>query len=93
MRAIIAAFMVTALAPATIQDLRADDAISRTNYYAAYYDGHYGPITDGYWGRHGRYFWFKDQRGNWHQGDGSHFQRDAANGFALIHGSGAARSH
>ncbi len=75
------------------QSVRADDRISDTNYYAAYYDGHYGEITDGYWGRHGRYFWFKDRTGTWREDSGNHFQRDSAAGFTLVHGSGAPRSH
>ena len=70
-----------------------DDRISGTNFYAAYYDGHYGQIADGYWGRHGKYFWYKDQAGNWHQDDGTHFQKESAPGFVLIHGSGVQRSH
>lgn len=81
------------LALIVVQTARGDERISDTNYYAAYYDGHYGPITDGYWGRHGKYFWFKDRGGAWHQDDGAHFQRESATGFALIHGSGAPRSH
>ena len=76
-----------------IEVARADEKISDTNYYSAYYDGHYGPITDGYWGRHGRFFWFKDRGGVWHQDDGSHFRKDAETGLSLVHGSGAPRSH
>lgn len=71
----------------------AEDRISTTNYYAAYYDGHHGPISDGYWGRHGKYFWYKDRSGIWHRDDGTHFQREPASGYALIHGSGATRAH
>ena len=71
----------------------ADERISDTNFYAAYYDGHYGQIADGYWGRHGKYFWYKDHGGNWHQDDGAHFQKESATGFVLIHGSGTQRSH
>ena len=71
----------------------AEDRIPDTNYYAAYYDGKYGPIADGYWGRHGKFFWYKDRSGQWHQDDGSHFQHDAANGFTIFHGSGVSRQH
>jgi hypothetical protein len=71
----------------------AQDRVSDTNYYAAYYDGKYGPIADGYWGRDRKNFWYKDRSGQWHQDDGSHFQHDAANGFIMVHGSGAARQH
>jgi len=71
----------------------AAEAIQPGNYYAAYYDGHYGEISDGYWGRHGEYFWYKDRTGVWHRDDGSHFKREAINGFALVHGSGIARQH
>lgn len=71
----------------------AQDRISGSNYYAAYYDGKYGPIADGYWDRDRKFFWYRDRSGQWHQDDGSHFQHDAASGFTMVHGSGAARQH
>jgi hypothetical protein len=71
----------------------AEDRISGTNYYAAYYDGKYGSVADGYWGRHGKYFWYRDHSGQWHQDDGGHFQHEAAAGFTMFHGSGASRQH
>ena len=71
----------------------ADDKIAATNYYSAYYDGHYGEIVDGYWGRHGKFFWYKDLGGTWRQDDGSHFQHEPATGFVMVHGSGIARQH
>jgi len=73
--------------------LAAEDRIPETNYYAAYYDGKYGTIADGYWGRHGKFFWYKDRSDQWHRDDGAHFQREAAIGFTIIHGSGIARQH
>jgi len=71
----------------------ADDRIAATNYYAAYYDGKVGPVADGYWGHNGKVFWYQDRSGTWHQDDGTHFQRDAAAGFTLFHGSGVSRQH
>jgi hypothetical protein len=71
----------------------AEDRISDTNYYAAYYDGKYGPVTVGYWGRHGKFFLYQDRSGRWHQDDGTHFQHDTAAGFMMFHGSGASRQH
>jgi len=37
---------------------------ANSDYYTAYYDGHYGPILDGYWGRDGKY-WYQDRNENW----------------------------
>jgi len=82
-----------ALGLVVLQTARADDRVLETNYYAAYYDRHYGPISDGYWDRHNKYFWYEDTSGRWHQDDGSHFQREPAPGYALIHGTGAPRTH
>jgi len=73
--------------------LAVEDRIPDTNYYAAYYDGKYGPIADGYWGRHGKFFWYKDRSGQWHRDDGTHFQHEAAAGFTKVNGSGIARQH
>jgi hypothetical protein len=93
-KAFVLALTVSAtLALVALQTARADDRVSETNYYAAYYDRHYGPISDGYWDRHNKYFWYEDTSGRWHQDDGSHFQREPAPGYALIHGTGAPRTH
>jgi len=86
--AIAAVFFLGTAGPSLAQD-----RISDTNYYAAYYDGKYGPIADGYWGRHGKFFWYRDRSGQWHQDDGSHFQHETAAGFTVFHGSGASRQH
>jgi hypothetical protein len=85
------AFAVLALV--AMQSVRAEDNISASNYYAAYYDGHYGPISEGYWGRRAQYFWFKDREGVWRRDDAGHFKHEIAAGFSLIHGSGAPRMH
>ncbi len=65
---------------------------ANNDYYTAYYDGHYGPITDGYWGRDGK-FWYEDRSDNWHEDDGTPFQRDPADGFKHVQGSGGQREH
>jgi hypothetical protein len=93
MRATIFSILVGALVFSNGYHARAQDKLSDSNFYAAYYDGHYGEVADGYWDRHGKHFWYKDRSGVWHQDDGTHFQRESATGYVLVHGSGAARSH
>ena len=85
--------LLAALFAGSISFTHAAEWISDTNYYAANYDGHYGPISDGYWGRHGKYFWYKDRSGAWHRDEGAHFQRDPAAGYSIFYGSGTMRAH
>lgn len=87
--------LIIACLPSLAASSQADPLVQvavNSDYYTAYYDGHYGQIIDGYWGRDGK-FWYEDRGENWHKDDGTHFQRDPADGLTHVQGSGGVRDH